>query len=117
MPNNETMTDLERAETMIGDVELSENDKSRIGLYINHAKQAVMTLIGVDDFPQELNYIVDNVVVAKFNKFHNEGLASINEEGLNMVFIQDDLKPYYNQLQAWIDNKEQGSNGKAIGWE
>lgn len=118
MSDSESMTDLQRALIMIGNVELSDNDKSRVGLYINNAKQAIMTLLGVNEFPSELNYIVDNVVAAKFNKFHNEGLSSINEEGLSMVFRHDDLKPYYSQLQAWLDNNNSTNNsGRAIGWE
>lgn len=119
-----TDDDLNRAMTMI-DVELSDKDQNRIKLYINNVKQAIMTLIGVqsnsdeDDggFPQELNYIVDEVVTAKYNKFHNEGMDMVTEEGLMLKFSSDDLQPYYVMLQAWVDNHQPANNGKAIGWE
>lgn len=119
-----TDDDLNRAMTMI-DVELSDKDQNRIKLYINNVKQAIMTLIGVqsnsdeDDggFPQELNYIVDEVVTAKYNKFHNEGMDMVIEEGLTLKFSSDDLQPYYVMLQAWVDNHQPANNGKAIGWE
>lgn len=116
--------DLSRAMTMI-DVELSDKDQNRVKLYINNVKQAIMTLIGVqsnsdeDDggFPQELNYIVDEVVTAKYNKFHNEGMDMVTEEGLTLKFSSDDLQPYYVMLQAWVDNHQPANNGQAIGWE
>lgn len=118
-----TDDDLNRAMTMI-DVELSDKDQNRIKLYINNVKQAIMTLIGVqinsdDDnsgFPQELNYIVDEVVTAKYNKFHNEGMDSVTEEGLTLKFSTDDLQPYYVVLQVWVDNHQTENNGQAIGW-
>ena len=119
-----TDDDLNRAMTMI-DVELSDKDQNRIKLYINNVKQAIMTLIGVqsnsdeDDggFPQELNYIVDEVVTAKYNKFHNEGMDMVTEEGQTLKFSSDDLQPYYVMLQAWVDNHQPANNGQAIGWE
>lgn len=119
-----TDDDLSRAMTMI-DVELSDKDQNRIKLYINNVKQAIMTLIGVqsnsdeDDggFPQELNYIIDEVVAAKYNKFHNEGMDMVTEEGLTLKFSSDDLQPYYVMLQAWVDNHQLANNGQAIGWE
>lgn len=112
-----TDDDLKRASTMIG-VELSDKDQERVKLYIDNAKNMILTLLGVEDFPNELNYIVDDIVLAKFNKFHNEGMNSISEEGLSITFEQDELKKYYPVLQAWLDNhNNQTTNGRAIGWE
>lgn len=112
-----TDDDLKRASTMI-DVELSDKDKERVMLYIDNAKNMILTLLSVKEFPNELNYIVDDVVLAKFNKFHNEGMNSISEEGLSITFEPDELKKYYPILQVWLDNhNNQATNGKAIGWE
>lgn len=112
-----TDEDFKRASTMIG-VELSDKDQERVKQYIDNAKNMILTLLGVEEFPDKLNYIVDDVVLAKFNKFHNEGMNSISEEGLSITFEQDELKKYYPVLQSWLDNQEnQATNGKAIGWE
>lgn len=119
-----SMTDIERVQKLLG-VTLDDADKGRVEVYIVDAKQAIMAYVGqyVEegvDFPTELNYLVDHLVLAKYNKFHNEGMNSISEEGLSMSFNQNDLKDYLGDLQAWID-RQSGVNGddlqgNAVSW-
>lgn len=116
------MADIERIETLLG-VTLDDADKGRVEVYITEAKQAIMVYIQQylpDDaeFPQSLNYLVDHLALAKYNKFHNEGLNSISEEGLSMSFSQNDLKDYLGDLQAWIDQHSNGADmlGDAVSW-
>lgn len=116
------MIDIERIQTLLG-VTLDDADKGRVEVYITEAKQAIMVYIQQylpDDaeFPTELNYLVDHLVLAKYNKFHNEGLNSISEEGLSMSFSQNDLKDYLGDLQAWIDQHSNGADmlGDAVSW-
>ena len=116
------MIDVERIQTLLG-VTLDDADKGRVEVYITEAKQAIMVYIQQylpDDaeFPMELNYLVDHLALAKYNKFHNEGLNSISEEGLSMSFSQNDLKDYLGDLQAWIDQHSNGADmlGDAVSW-
>lgn len=116
------MTDIERIQTLLG-VTLDDADKGRVEVYITEAKQAIMVYIQQylpDDaeFPTELNYLVDHLALAKYNKFHNEGLKSISEEGLTLSFNSNDLKDYMDDIQAWIDRNSDGKDltGNAIGW-
>lgn len=116
------MIDVERIQTLLG-VTLDDADKGRVEVYITEAKQAIMVYIQQylpDDaeFPTELNYLVDHLALAKYNKFHNEGLNSISEEGLSMSFSQNDLKDYLGDLQAWIDQHSNGADmlGDAVSW-
>lgn len=115
------MTDLDRAQKLLG-VTLDDADKGRVEVYIIDAKQAIMAYVGQyvdgEEFPQSLNYLVDHLALAKYNKFHNEGLNSISEEGLSMSFSQNDLKDYLGDLQAWIDQHSNGADmlGDAVSW-
>lgn len=116
------MADIERIETLLG-VTLDDADKGRVEVYITEAKQAIMVYIQQylpdgAEFPTELNYLVDHLALAKYNKFHNEGLKSISEEGLSMSFSQNDLKDYLGDLQAWIDQHSNGADmlGDAVSW-
>ena len=116
------MIDVERIQTLLG-VTFDDADKGRVEVYITEAKQAIMVYIQQylpDDaeFPTELNYLVDHLVLAKYNKFHNEGLKSISEEGLTLSFNSNDLKDYMDDIQAWIDRNSDGKDlmGNAIGW-
>ena len=116
------MIDVERIQTLLG-VTLDDADKGRVEVYITEAKQAIMVYIQQylpdgAEFPTELNYLVDHLALAKYNKFHNEGLNSISEEGLSMSFSQNDLKDYLGDLQAWIDQHSNGADmlGDAVSW-
>lgn len=113
--------DVKRIETLLG-LDLDEKDEARVAIYIQQAKQAIMVYIRpyLDDdvFPLELDYLVDQLTLTKFNKFHNEGMNSISEEGLSMTFNSNDLKDYMTDIQAWIDStgKDASQQGRAVGW-
>lgn len=119
------MADLDRVQKLLG-LTLDDTDKGRVEVYIVDAKQAIMMYVAqylpdYADFPSELNYLVDHLVLAKYSKFHNEGMNSVSEEGLSMTFNSNDLKDYLPDLQAWIDRKtatdaDDSMAGNAIGW-
>lgn len=119
-----SMSDIDRVQKLLG-VTLDDADKGRVEVYIVDAKQAIMMYVSqylpedAEFFPSELNYLVDQLVLAKYNKFHNEGMNSISEEGLSMTFNSNDLKDYLPDIQAWIDHKastDDSMSGNAIGW-
>lgn len=113
--------DVKRIETLLG-LDLDEKDEARVAIYIQQAKQAIMVYIRpyleYNYFPTELNYLVDQLALAKYNKFHNEGTNSISEEGLSMTFDSNDLTNYLPDIQAWIDStgKDASQQGRAVGW-
>lgn len=118
------MNDIDRVQRLLG-LTLDDADRGRVEVYIVDAKQAIMMYVsqylpeGAEFFPSELNYLVDQLVLAKYNKFHNEGMNSISEEGLSMTFNSNDLKDYLPDIQAWIDHKtstDDSMSGNAIGW-
>lgn len=119
--NVEPDKDLKRMQTLLG-LELDQQDQERVKAYIVQAKQAIMVYIRpyLEDntFPIELNYLVDQLSLAKYNKFHNEGMNSVSEEGLSMSFNSNDLKGCLPDIQAWIDatGKDDSTKGIAISW-
>ncbi|WP_436647688.1 phage head-tail connector protein [Lactiplantibacillus plantarum] len=111
---------LQHVITLLG-IEPTDDEEDRLTLYIDHAEQAIILYLGrairVQGLPAGLDYIVENLAVTKFNKFHNEGEKSHAEEGLSFQFSVNDLAPYYPDLQAWIDGQVNTTRGAtAIGW-
>lgn len=47
-----------------------------------------------DNIPENLNYIVVEVMVKRFNRIGSEGMSSQTVEGLNMAFELDDFEEY-----------------------
>lgn len=121
MAELDATNDIQRMQTLLG-IELDDDDRDRVETYIVQAKQAIMIYIRKylddDTFPTELNYLVDQLTLAKYNKFHNEGMNSISEEGLSMSFNSNELKDYLSDIEAWIDStgKNDDLAGNAIGW-
>lgn len=121
MAELDATNDIQRMQTLLG-IDLDDADKGHVEAYIVQAKQAIMVYIRKylddDTFPTELNYLVDQLTLAKYNKFHNEGMNSISEEGLSMSFNSNDLKDYLPDIEAWIDStgKNDDLTGNAIGW-
>lgn len=111
---------LENVITLLG-ITPNDSEKKRLTLYIDHAEQAIVLYLGrsvrISGLPSGLDYIVENLAVTKFNKFHNEGEKSHSEEGLSFQFSVNDLAPYYPDLQAWIDGQSKTTrSATAIGW-
>ena len=111
MAELDATNDIQRMQALLG-IELDDADKGRVEAYIVQAKQAIMVYIRKylddDNFPTELNYLVDQLTLAKYNKFHNEGMNSISEEGLSMTFNSNELKDYLPDIEAWIDSTGKG---------
>lgn len=51
-------------------------------------------LSGSEDVPDNLDFIVVEVMVKRFNRLGSEGMASQSVEGLSMSFEQSDFEEY-----------------------
>lgn len=67
---------------------------------------------GVQDVPLELEYIVTEVAVARFNRIGSEGLSSHNVGGESMAWSDDDFRPYESDIQAYLN--EQAGNSRGV---
>lgn len=67
---------------------------------------------GLEDVPDELSYIVDEVSIARFNRIGSEGLSSHSVEGESMAWGDDDFAPYEEDLQEWLNRQEGTKRGK-----
>lgn len=61
-------------------------EKQTVSHFLTLSKQVVV--------PNELNYIIVDVVVKRYNRLGAEGLKSQRMEGLDLVFSLDDFADY-----------------------
>lgn len=66
---------------------------------------------GVLEIPSELEYIVTEVALARFNRIGSEGLSSHNVGGESMVWSEDDFRPYEADIQAYLNEQADNSRG------
>lgn len=69
---------------------------------------------GVDDIPEELEYITVNVVVARFNQIGDEGKSSMTVEGESASWLTDLFAPFEADIQRYLDRANKTVSGGSI---
>lgn len=74
----------------------------------------LLVRIGEEEVPYELSYIVINVSVARYNQIGDEGKSSMAVEGESASWLTDLFEPYEKDIQAYLDSRDQASNGVRV---
>jgi Phage gp6-like head-tail connector protein len=61
---------------------------------------------GLTAIPEELVFIVEELVVNRYNKIGSEGMKSESIEGRAVSFTEDDFKAYQTILETYIPKTE-----------
>lgn len=69
---------------------------------------------GVDDIPEELEYITANVVVARYNQLGDEGKNSMTVEGESASWLTDLFAPFEADIQRYLDRTNKTVSGGSI---
>ncbi|MEO1768269.1 phage head-tail connector protein [Candidatus Enterococcus ferrettii] len=67
-------------------------------------------LLGVEEVPEEFEYISYEVTLKRFNRVGNEGMASYSQEGLSMTFPDSDFDEYAAEIAEY--RKKNDTNKK-----
>ena len=63
--------------------------------------QRLNVLLGTESVPDKFQYILTNVVGARYARIGNEGMTSSTQDGLSMTFNEDDFAPYMSEINAY----------------
>ena len=85
---------------------------NKLNLIIKNAKRQVLSYLpsGLDNVPNELEYIVCELSVTRFNRLGNEGMSSYSQEGESITY-GDDIAPYLSAIQAWNNMQKNDTRG------
>lgn len=92
-----------------------ENDESRdelLNKLIDLATARLKLLIGGIEPPEELEHIIIELAVARFNKIGSEGLSSHSVEGESLSFTENEIAPFSAEIQAFLDGQKENTRGK-----
>ena len=75
---------------------------NKLNLIIKNAERQVLSYLpsGLDNVPNELEYIVCELSVTRFNRLGNEGIT-----------YGDDIAPYLSAIQAWNNMQKNNTRG------
>ena len=98
----------EQVITLLGISDPTEEVTSLLNTIISMTQQRLMLRLGTSAVPTELEYIVVEVSVVRFNRIGSERLSSHNVEGESMTWTEeDDFKPYMAEINGWLSQQEE----------
>ena len=92
--------------------ECSDDMRSKLVYIIRTAWQRLKTLLGGIEPPAELEYIVVEVAIIRFNRIGSEGIENHSVEGESQTFTDDDFKAYSKDIQAFLERQKEGTRGR-----
>lgn len=99
------MNQLESLKIMLGLENTTEKDKT-LGLILSFVSSRLLGIIKRDLVPPELEWIVVEASVIRYNRMASEGMKSHAVDGLNMTFKGDVLDDYMDDINRWIEDNE-----------
>lgn len=101
---------LENLKMMLGIEGDDLDDKLR--LIISNTTARLKLLLGGIEPPDEMEYIILEVSIIRFNRIGSEGLASHSVEGESTSYASDDFNGYSDEIQAFLDKQTDTKRGK-----
>lgn len=104
---------IERVKTMLDiDDNLQDNP---LNIIIENVSSHLEALLG-KEIPAELNFIIEEITIRRFNRLGTEGMKSESVEGHNVTFydLEDEFKPYEKIIEANKVDTGVGSRGKVL---
>lgn len=103
---------LENLKSMLGfDKEDTDIDE-KLNLIILIATSRLKLKLGGIEPPQDLNHIILEVAIKRFNRIGSEGLTSHSVEGESLSFDDSDFDEFADEIQAFLNAQKDSTKGK-----
>ena len=103
---------LKNLKILLGISESDTSQDAKLNLILSGTTSRLKALLGGQDPPEDLNYIITDVAVIRFNKIGSEGLSSHTVEGESQSFSEDDFAGYKDDIQTWLNNQKEANKGR-----
>lgn len=91
---------------------LGDDQDAKLNLIQLGVKSRLKMLLGGIEPPEEMNHIVLDVALMRFNRIGSEGFESHSVEGESITFSDNDFDGFANEIQAWLDSQKESTRGK-----
>lgn len=109
------VVDIDRIKRMLSmDVDDTKSDELLEDIIDLVEAQLKNRLGGVDSIPENLEYIITNVVLARFNQIGDEGKSSMTVEGESASWLTDLFAPFEADIQKYLDRENETVSGGSI---
>ena len=101
---------LENSKIMLG-IEGDDLDE-KLRLILANTTSRLKLLLGGIEPPDEMDHIILEVSIIRFNRIGSEGMASHSVEGESSSYSADDFSGYADEIQAFLDSQKESTRGK-----
>lgn len=93
------MDNLKKLKTLLAIKNDGQDDL--LNLILDQTTSALEFKLSNDDVPKELNYILIEVAIKRFNRIRNEGMTSYSQEGESITFNSNDFDDFADDIAKW----------------
>lgn len=97
---------------LLGIEESDHTIDTKLNIIIDSVKRRLKVLLGGIEVPEELEYIVTDVSIVRFNRIGSEGLSSHSVDGESLSFSLNDFEPYMEDIQSYLNAQQEATKGK-----
>lgn len=103
---------IDNLKMMLGIASDDTDCDEKLRLIVANTTARLRILLGGVDPPEELDHIVLDVSIIRFNKIGSEGMKSHTVEGESVQFSDDDFSGYMDEINAYLETQSENSRGK-----
>lgn len=102
---------LEKLKIMLCFEDSTQDEK--LMLILDSVESRLRLLLGGTDPPDEMEHIIIEVAIIRFNRIGSEGLASHNVEGETQSYASaNDFAPFMDEIEAYLQMQKDAKRGK-----
>ena len=105
---------LEDLKLLLGLEDTDKKTEQQLQLILNATKQRLKFLLGGLEPPEEMEYIILDVSVIRFNRIGSEGLSSHSVEGESLSWSENDFAGYMDDIQSYLDSQREAKLRPAL---
>lgn len=115
MDEKKEIKEIIKERVIVREPELADNTQL-VDEYIITAVDRIVLYAGLESFPEELNSIAVDVVLAMYRRKYHEGISSENVDVMSITFVDSLLKEYDREFTNYKNtlNDQNGTAGRMV---
>ncbi|RFA36226.1 hypothetical protein CAI16_05405 [Virgibacillus dokdonensis] len=87
-----------------------------LDVLINNVSSHLKALLGKEEIPSSLDFIVEEITIRRYNRIGSEGMKSESVEGHSISFydLKEEFAPYKSIIAAHKEPPEKPGRGKVL---
>ena len=103
---------LDEIKELLGIAKDDTDCDKRLNIILKHTTARLQLLLGGVEPPEEMNHIIIDVAIMRFNRIGSEGYGSHSVDSESISFTDSDFNGFADEIQAWLSTQKESTRGK-----